>query len=202
LLGAGTSSQAAYSYSTAITITGVTPAGGTTTNTATGTTYTLGGTTVILGNINAPGPFNGPLTPSTGSITLNSTNTGSPQAFTLTYTDVLTITDPTPSGSTGKFTVTGNMSFSNVTSTSATVTNVFSGTLLQSQVIGPDNFTVSFGNGMQNDLFSSPTVNGSLGGISAAISPVTIPEPTSLALLGTGLVGVLGLGLRRMKRSG
>jgi hypothetical protein len=137
LLAAGSSSQAAYSYSTTLSITSVSPAGGTITNGATTATYALNGTTVTLSNVSAAGPFNGSLSPSIGSIQLASTFTGNPgQAFTLVYTDVLTITDSGAPGTPGTFTITGSMAFSGVTSSSATVTNVFSGSLLQSKTIG------------------------------------------------------------------
>jgi hypothetical protein len=52
--------------------------------------------------------------------------------------------------------------------------------------------------------YAQPTVNGAApgdGNISLTITPTAIPEPASLVLMGSGLVGVLGLGLRRMKKA-
>jgi len=208
LLAAGTSSQAAYSYSTAITIAPqggftVTPVGGS----PGGSTITApdGVTSVTLGNI-ASAPLLGANTINIGTVAVNTTN-ATPQSFSLTYTDVITVTNPTPGGSTGTFTISGIMTLTGVQSSGGAsggqTSNIYTGTFNQAQSIGGTSFTVNFGNGIQNDFFGPPTVNGSItqqGSLGANITPNLIPEPASLALMGTGLVAVLGLGLRRMKR--
>ena len=49
--------------------------------------------------------------------------------------------------------------------------------------------------------YTPPTVNGGTGNISVRVTPNFIPEPASMIMLGCGLVGVPGLGLRRMKKA-
>jgi hypothetical protein len=211
LLVAGTSSQAAYSYSTALSITSSNLSGATppVTN-ATGSTVTAGTlgslnfTQVALTNISSS-PLIGANTINIGNVAVNTDN-ATPQTFSVNYTDVITITNPTPGGSTGLFTILGTLSLAGVQSTGGasggTITNLYSGTLTQTVSIGGTVFTVNFGNGVTNDFFGPPTVNGSAaqqGSLGANVT--TIPEPASLASMGTGLVAVLGLGLRRMRRA-
>jgi len=209
LLAAGMSSQAAYSYSTAITITSastggaIAPVGGSPGGSMFTTTDLS--TSVILGNISS-NPLIGANTVNIGTVAVNTTS-ATPLTFNVAYTDVVTITNPTPGGSTGTFTINGVLSLTGVQSSGGASggqsSNLYSGTFNQSQLIGGTLFTVNFGNGIQNDFFGPPTINGSVtqqGSLGANITPNLIPEPASLALMGTGLVAVLGLGLRRMKR--
>jgi hypothetical protein len=206
----GSRAQAAYTYSTNIVINSVT-VGGTTTNTpgAGAQFVSAGGTTVNFQDILTPGTF---LTP--GTLSANIANIGvgtlssAPETFNINYTDTITITNPAVGGATGTFSVTGVLQLVGVQNsggaTGGTVNNQYLPPFIQgpTTITSPAVFTVLFGNGVLNDLFgpptilpvSNPTTNG--GSLGAVINS-SVPEPTSMALIGIGLTGLLGYSWRR-----
>jgi len=63
-------------------------------------------------------------------------------------------------------------------------------------IVGPNSFTLS-SSGAAGGAFNQSTTNGA---VSAAVFSTAIPEPASVVMLGSGLAGVIGLGLRRRKK--
>jgi len=64
-------------------------------------------------------------------------------------------------------------------------------------IVGPNSFTLGLPGGATGGNVNGTTNNG---GISGTITTGAIPEPASVVMLGCGLAGVIGLGLRRKKK--
>jgi len=216
LLAAGTRTEAAYTYSSNIVINSVSGSAGTIVNTP-GTTAVFTstqGTVVTLTDITNPGIFllNAPLTTKIGNIGVSTTSSAA-DGFTVNYTNVITITNPVlGSSSTGTFTINGALTLSGVMTqggaSAGTASNLYSGSFVQTaQIPAGTTFTLSFGNGIVNDLFGPPTVNatggGANGGLGALVNSSTgVPEPASLVMMGLGLVSVAGVSVgRRMRKA-
>jgi hypothetical protein len=208
LLAATPRADAAYTYTASLMINSVTT-GGTTTNTPTvGATFTsTNGTTVTLGDIGfaaAPsGSFlvGSPLSANIGNITVTTTST-TPDTFSINYSDFGSLTNPSPGGSTITAQTSGVLTFTGIQNVggafSGTVSNQFTGPFMvgPSPVIGGAVFFISVGMA-RDEGFSPPIVGNTKGNLGALITSSVIPEPSSVVMLGLGLVGVAGIGLRR-----
>jgi hypothetical protein len=209
ILTVGARAHANYSYSTGVEIT--TPSGGglTVTNGATGATATFGGTSITLLNT-SHGPFFVPGSASldTVDIALTSTTPLGPtgDSFSFNYTVNLTLNNLAPPGTNDSrtFPVSGTITVSNVNMGNGTVINVFNTPTAGTVVIGGVTYTGAIGqNPNGTNAFTPPTVNspnnfGSIGGFVVATA---VPEPSSIGIMGAGLLGVAGLGFARSRRA-
>jgi hypothetical protein len=139
------------------------------------------------------------------SVALSSTTVAPPTDTTsYTVTIPITITNNPPPGTavaTGTVTLTGTLAFTRSDSMGETSTFTPIGFGNNGANIGGVVYSLAFFS------YAPPTVNNPTpgdGAITVAITPTvpsTIPEPASMVMLGCGLLGVVGFGLRRMKKA-
>jgi hypothetical protein len=197
--------EAGYSYTTSITFGVPVGVGGTVVNTpGTGAMFTsVGGTVVDMTDISA-GVF---IIPGTATYNLGNlgvtTTSAAPETFTIPYTDVITVTNPSPGGPTGTFTATGTLSLMSIQfsggSSGGSVNNTYSAPFSQTiPNLSNASFVLFLGTGAVDDFFGPPTINNPAAGgnIGGQITASVVPEPSSIAL---GLLGLPALVVLRRR---
>lgn len=196
-LAGGRSARASFSYSTSLSVTGISSPGTFTNTPGVGAVASFDGATVTLGNVSRAG-FTIPSinTINIGDVSISTTTVPpASSSFTVNYSDVFTLTNTGPpdpgTPATGSFTIHGILTITGLNTGSGKVTNTFLGPSTAAGLLGGVFFSGSA------DNFGNPTVNGNPGNLGGTITASLVPEPSSLALLGIGAAGVLGLVFRQ-----
>ncbi len=206
--------DAGYTYSTSITIDSIAGTTGTITNSpGVGALFvSTAGTSIGLQDILTPGTFlpTTPLSANFANVGV-ATTSASPDSFTVSYSDVITVTNPTPGGPTGSVTITGVLTLSNIQDVGGSfgglISNLYNPPFSGGPVtIGPNVFSGFIGTGAVDDFFGPPTIGSELGttpsgSLGGQIIPGPVPEPSSVAMLGLGVLGIGSLSFRRRSRN-
>jgi hypothetical protein len=169
------------------------------TSTTTPSPNTFGSSTISFTPGANVSPLTTPTSVSLGGVVDVSTATAPGDSTTINYSIKVTITNSITTGpgtnAIGTLTIPGTL----------TVTSNNTGQFNGSNSFGVSSVTALIG-GVTYTIdtlsFTPPTPNGTNGAFGARITSTVItgvPEPASMVMLGSGLIGVIGVGLRRNK---
>jgi hypothetical protein len=144
------------------------------------------GSTIYLVNSNFTG-FNGSLFTANENVYGNLVG-GDTTSFT--FTMLVKVTNPSLSVNTGTFTETATYNLSGGSATGASQPTISNSSI----TVGGVSFAIF------NPQITSMTGNSASNNGSVSAQITSVPEPASVVMLGVGLVGVAGVGLRRRKK--
>lgn len=156
---------------------------------------TFGSTTLTFTGTNATGiGVNTPTNGSLGTFQLTSTNTAAGDTLSGNFAIRITQTTPGPTGTADLGATLSGV----VTATSSTGAVQFSTTAVTINGVTYDVANAAFGLSGRVALVA-PNTNNGMTTVQAAITGGAVPEPSTYALLGGGLISLIGLARRRRK---